>query len=284
MTAADAGTSPTAVVSLCSTQRLSHARHQLAALARHGDVRRIVVWVGDDAPPELDAEVVLRIPPGAEGLRLSAARNAGASAAVDAGAALIVFLDADCVPGPDLIARYRAASESNPDAVLCGPVTYLAPGIRVNDPRALAAATAPHAARPNPTDGCVQRAAAGEYALFWSLSFAVTSQTWARTAGFDDGYEGYGGEDTDFAFSLRRDGIPMAWVGGAHAYHQNHPTASPPWPHIDDILRTGARFAARWGEWPMTGWLEAFAEGGAVTWDGSTWRRTETFRGTLAQA
>ena len=284
MMASDAGATLTAVVSLCSTPRLSHVRHQLAALALHRDVHRIVVWLGDDAPPRLDAETVLRVPPGAAGLRLSAARNAGAAAAVGAGAELIVFLDADCVPGPDLIGLYRAASESHPNAVLCGPVTYLPPGIPANDTRALATATDPHAARPNPAPGRVQRATAGEYELFWSLSFAVTSQTWTRTGGFDDGYEGYGGEDTDFAFSLRRDGIPMMWVGGAHAYHQHHTTSSPPWQHFDDILRNGARFADRWGEWPMTGWLEAFADAGAVRWDGSTWRRTDTSIGSIARA
>jgi len=284
MTAVDSGAPSTAVVSLCSTPRLAHLRHQLAALAGHRDVRRIVVWVGDDAPPELDAEMVVGVPPGADGLRLGAARNAGASAAVDAGAQLLIFLDADCVPGPDLVARYRAASESHPDAVLCGPVTYLAPGVDVDDPHALAVATAPHASRPNPGDRHVQRATAAEYALFWSLSFAVTAATWSRTARFDEGYEGYGGEDTDFAYSLRLRGIPIAWVGGAHAYHQHHPTSSPPWQHLDDILRNGSRFAARWGEWPMTGWLEAFAEAGAVSWDGSTWRRDGTGRGVPAQA
>ena len=56
------------------------------------------------------------------------------------------------------------------------------------------------------------------------------------------------------------------------------------WQHLDDILRNGSRFAARWGEWPMTGWLEAFAEAGAVSWDGSTWRRDGTGRGVPARA
>ena len=276
MTVHAASAPRTAVVSLCSASRLAHVRNQLAALERHGSLQRIVVWVGDDAPPALDAETVLRIPPGADGLRLGAARNAGARAAVDAGATLIIFLDADCVPGPDLVARYRGASASHPQAVLCGPVTYLPPGIDAGDPPALAAATAPHPSRPNPAGGSVQPATADEYPLFWSLSFAVSAETWSRTGGFDEGFEGYGGEDTDFAFSLRRAGIPLMWVGGAHAYHQHHPTSSPPWQHIDDILRNGARFAARWGEWPMTGWLEAFAEAGAVEWDGSRWRRAES--------
>jgi N-acetylglucosaminyl-diphospho-decaprenol L-rhamnosyltransferase len=276
MTAARAGA--TAVVTLCSSARVGHVRNQLVALRHQRDVARIVVWMTDEDPPALEAESVLRVPPGANGWRLGAARNAGASAARAAGADLLVFLDADCVPGPDLIAGYRAASSSHPDAVLSGPVTYLPAGVDVTDPGTLAAATAPHPSRPDPPPGRTRVATSAEYALFWSLSFAATGRTWERTQGFDEGYEGYGGEDTDFGFSLRRAGIPLVWVGGAHAYHQHHATSTPPWRHLDDILRNGARFAARWGEWPMTGWLEAFAEAGAVMWDGSAWRRTGSGR------
>lgn len=264
----------TAVVSLCSTPRVAHLHNQLAALRTQRRVVRVVVWIGDDEPPTLDAECVVRIAPGPQGLRLAAGRNAGATAAIDAGADLIVFLDADCVPGEHLIERYIAASLTHPDAVLCGPVTYLPPGVDVSDPAVLAAATAPHAARPNPADGTVRAAASGEYPLFWSLSFAVRAAVWPRTKGFDERYAGYGGEDTDFAFGLRAAGISLAWVGGAHAYHQHHETSSPPWQHIDDIMRNGAIFAERWGEWPMTGWLDAFAAAGAAEWDGTVWRRT----------
>lgn len=265
-------TSGVAVISLCSSPRLSHLRRQLAAV---GDrAHRIVVWIGDDAAPRLDADAVLRVPPGPQGLRLAAARNAGAAAARGAGAELLVFLDADCVPGENLFDRYLSAAQAQPEAVLCGPVTYLAPGVDVSDARALARATAPHAARPDPEDGTVRRAFADEYPLFWSLSFAVLGDTWRRSGGFDERYEGYGGEDTDFAFTLRERAIPLAWVGGAHAYHQHHATSSPPWQHLDDILRNGALFSQRWGEWPMTGWLTAFAADGAIEWDGTTWRRT----------
>ena len=267
-------TTPVAVVSLCSPPRAAHLRNQLAALGGPADVERIVVWIDDDDSPSLDADRILRVDRGPAGLRLASARNAGAAAAIANGAALIVFLDADCVPGPDLLDRYRAAAVDHPDAVLAGPVTYLSSGFDVSNRPALRRATAPHAARPNPPDHTTQIAADEEYPLFWSLSFAVSASTWVRTGGFHEAYEGYGGEDTDFAFTLRSQGIPLVWVGGAHAYHQYHPTSSPPWQHLDDILRNGARFAQRWGEWPMTGWLRAFAEEGAVEWDGSSWRRS----------
>ncbi|KAA9090044.1 glycosyltransferase [Microbacterium radiodurans] len=232
----------------------------------------MVVWVGDDDPPELDAERILTVPPGAAGLRLAAARNAGAREAAGAGAELLIFLDADCVPGADLVRRYRSAHDEHRDAVLCGPVTYLPAGAGLGADE-LRAATAPHPARPVPAPGEVQRAGEEEYPLFWSLSFALGAETFAAVGGFDDAYEGYGGEDTDFAFALRSAGVPLLWVGGADAYHQHHPTTSPPWQHLDDILRNGEIFARRWGRWPMDGWIEAFAAAGAIAWTGGTWQR-----------
>ncbi|MCZ4067503.1 glycosyltransferase [Microbacterium sp. H37-C3] len=258
-----------AIVTLCSAPRLEHLRNQLRATA---GVPRVVVWIGDDDAPLLDAESVVRVPPGAAGLRLAAARNAGARAAEALGARLLVFLDADCIPGPELVDRYRDAASQHPDAVLCGPVTYLPAGAAL-DAASLRAATAPHAARPAPPAGTLQRADPADYPLFWSLSFATTTAVWQAVGGFDERYEGYGGEDTDFAFSLRRAGVPMVWVGGADAYHQHHETSSPPWQHLDDILRNGALFAEKWGEWPMTGWLEAFERAGAITRQGDGWRR-----------
>jgi GT2 family glycosyltransferase len=113
--------------------------------------------------------------------------------------------------------------------------------------------------------------------LFWSLSFAVTADTWLAVGGFEESYEGYGGEDTDFAFTARAAGVPLVWVGGAHAYHQYHPTSAPPWQHLDDILRNGRLFADRWGSWPMEGWLEAFAAAGAIEQTPTGWTRTHTF-------
>ena len=49
--------------------------------------------------------------------------------------------------------------------------------------------------------------------------------------------------------------------------------SSPPWQHLDDILRNGAAFSERWGEWPMGGWLEAFAAAGAIERRGDGWVR-----------
>ncbi|GIF23139.1 hypothetical protein BJ973_000504 [Actinoplanes tereljensis] len=260
------------VITLCSAARLDHVRRQQELLATE-PVRRILVWLDAGPPPsslpEFAGADLVHVPPGRQGLRLAAGRNRGALAA---GAGLLVFLDADCLPGPQLLARYRVAAAAHPGALLCGPVTYLPEGVRP-DRDALPAWTAPHAARPTPPDGENVVAGPDDHRLFWSLSFAVTAETWGTLGGFHELYEGYGGEDTDLAWTARKAAVPLVWVGGAHAYHQYHPTSSPPWQHLDDILRNGRLFADRWGFWPMQGWLDAFATAGAIERTRAGWQR-----------
>jgi GT2 family glycosyltransferase len=104
--------------------------------------------------------------------------------------------------------------------------------------------------------------AADDLRLFWSLSFAVTCADWGRIGGFDEGYLGYGGEDTDFGQRLGAAGGRMLWIGGAQAYHQHHATSSPPVDHLKEIVDNANLFARRWGWWPMEGWLADFEKAG----------------------
>lgn len=261
------------VVTLSDAGRLTHVIRQAAALPP--GVRHLVVALGD-------AEALAHDLPGSEVIALgefslASARNLGGDVAAKSdpdGQGMIVFLDADCLPGPDLIDRYRLALDANPDAVVAGPVTYLADGdIRTTRP-------APHPARPNPPAGSLLLADDRGYELFWSLSFALTSATWRGLrhafGGFDKGYTGYGAEDTDFGQHLRAHDIALIWVGGAHAYHQWHPVSDPPWEHFHDILRNAERFYGIWGFWPMSGWLEKFADEGAVEYHDGRWVAVNT--------
>src|SRR5687768_6303521 len=127
-------------------------------------------------------------------LPLSAARNAGARAALRAGADVLVFLDVDCIPGLATLARYTevlAATDHPHPVVACGEVRYLP---AVGDPREYRAPglpdrAEPHAARPAPASDAVLRAE--DVRLFWSLSFAVTADDWTALGGFDEDYVGY---------------------------------------------------------------------------------------------
>lgn len=266
----------TAIITLASRARLAHLERQeqwIRALAP--EAIRVVVQLDEaGAPPLVDGAT--RVPPGRGGLRLAAGRNRGADMAISRGADLLVFLDVDCLPHPELRARYEsAASRSADPTLLCGPVTYLPEGVLPGGPAEADRFLAPHPARPAPPVGTIEAAGDDQWDLFWSLSFACTPATWAAIGEFDEAYEGYGGEDTDFAQRAALAGATLAWVGGAHALHQFHPTSTPPWQHLDDILRNGRTFARRWGRWPMTGWLAAFAEAGAIELVDGDWVRRD---------
>ncbi|MCS5480355.1 glycosyltransferase family 2 protein [Corynebacterium sp. YIM 101645] len=260
--------SPVTVVTLSNARRLRHVSRQAAALPP--GVRHLVIALGD-------ADVLAEALPDSEVLALgefslAGARNLGGDVAAKAdpgGEGMIVFLDADCLPGPDLLDQYRLALDAHPEAVVAGPVTYLRDGdTRTDRPD-------PHPGRPNPPAGTLLFADGHDYELFWSLSFAVTTALWRSIrrifGGFDKSYTGYGAEDTDFAQHLRVRRIPLIWVGGAHAYHQWHPVSDPPWEHFHDILRNAEIFHEIWGFWPMTGWLEKFADEGALEYRDGRW-------------
>ncbi|NPD04896.1 glycosyltransferase family 2 protein [Nocardioides sp. zg-1308] len=266
---------------------IAHGRHdhlaaQHRALARGTHLPDHYVVVAMDDPAIVDrrdgdlASRVVRTGRGPAGaLPLAAARNLGVRTALDAGADVVVLLDVDCLAGAGLVAAYADVVRAHPGSVWSGPVTYLPPAPATgypDDPSALAAWDDPHPARPHPAPGELLESADPD--LFWSLSFALAAGTWQRTGGFCEDYVGYGGEDTDFARTVLAAGVGLGWVGGARAYHQHHPVSSPPVEHVDDILRNGRIFRARWGHWPMEGWLAAFEERGLVRRHHDDWVRT----------
>ncbi|WP_338885958.1 glycosyltransferase family 2 protein [Rhodococcus sovatensis] len=256
--------------------RHKHLTAQIHGLHRSSlpPSEHVVVSMGDDDITDVvraagSNATVVRMDTSGPLLPLASARNLGARIAMSNDADLLVFLDVDCIPGVDMLARYATAADGGGGDrnLLCGPVTYLPPSPSGWSAESLHAATDPHPARPNPPPDAVL--VGTDYDLFWSLSFASTPNTWAATGGFDENYVGYGGEDTDFAATARAAGVGLRWVGGAHAYHQHHPVSSPPVERLDDIIRNSALFHRRWNRWPMTGWLDEFERRGLIERDDS---------------
>lgn len=242
---------------------VAHGRHahlmgQRATLAACTPAPDDHVVVAMDDPELVErgiATVAVEATPA--GLPLAAARNRGAEVAIERGADVLVFLDVDCLASCELVEAYAQAVRREPDVVWSGPVTYLeTPPAAGYDLGSLAELDDPHPARPAPVPGEVLRHADPD--LFWSLSFALSADAWQQVGGFCEEYVGYGGEDTDFARLVVKEGLEMAWLGSARAYHQWHPVASPPVEHLDDIVRNANLFSARWGETPMQGWLDEF--------------------------
>ncbi|WP_022872094.1 glycosyltransferase [Nesterenkonia alba] len=229
----------------------------------------VVVTMGDATAGTIAAQIpgplcICHLPVETAGLPLAAARNTGARLSGEDPEDLLIFLDVDCIPSRELVAGYRQAAEEFPGEILCGPVAYLPEtDLEGSTDAELATLADPHPARPTPAPGFTEPGQ--NYDLFWSLSFAVSRRVFDSLGGFDEQYTGYGAEDTDLARRVEQSGIPLRWVGSARAFHQHHPVSDPPVEHLDDILTNGRRYAARWGHWPMRGWLEAFAARGLVT-------------------
>ncbi len=244
---------------------------ELYVVVSMGDPAALAVT--DDGPlAESSCRVVTRLLPTDDHLPLARARNLGAELALAAGADILVFLDVDCVPSASLLDTYIASvtSESTGggptgSSLHCGVVQYLPPEVDAAqvEPSALTG-TAP-AFRPHPQPG--ESIRSGDWQLFWSLSFAVSADTWRRVGGFHEAYVGYGAEDTDLGLLAHHKGIDLRWVGGADAFHQYHPTTALPVAHLDDIIRNAGIFQRRWGCWPMEGWLRGFQDAGLAEYD-----------------
>ena len=276
--------SPRTAVVTIAHGRHEHLRGQAWGLSHQTQQpdAYVVVAMGDPGIAEVAGEqhpgaLVVELAADPTNLPLAEARNAGAEAALRAGAEVLVFLDVDCIPEPSLVQRYAAVLASragSTPSVACGEVRYLPPVAHPSDYRApgLADRAEPHPARPAPEPDAVLVGA--DLRLFWSLSFALTARDWTTTGGFDGAYSGYGAEDTDFGQRLAAAHGELLWVGGAAAYHQHHGSEVPPVQHVHSIVRNANTFHDRWGWFPMEGWLAEFEARHLAELDPSTghWR------------
>lgn len=267
----------TAVITIV-TGRHDHLRNQQRGLLDGTRRPELYVVVAMDDPEALcltaDGPLagsgcairLLQVP--ADGrLPLAAARNAGATAALAAGADILIFLDVDCVPSPSLVDTYtKAVQREAAPALQCGVVRYLGPEIDAGVIDSVDLLGHPHPGRPNLPAG--RSTDSPDWHLFWSLSFAVSRLTWQQLRGFCEQYLGYGAEDTDFGYRAFLAGVNITWIGGADAYHQYHETQVPPVQHLTDIISNATVFHQRWGFWPMLGWLTAFSELGLAEYSG----------------
>lgn len=190
-------------------------------------------------------------------LNLAEARN---TAMASSDSPLNIFLDVDCIPEKELVARYLNALRSD-DILWSGRVRYLSQHVAEisNWEKQLLQLSSPDPVRAAQIDF--------PYELFWSLNFACSKKVFAKIGGFDPRYCGYGAEDTDFAFQARQQGVRLGTLS-ATAFHQYHPSYSPPINHLQNIVCNARVFREKWRAWPMEGWLHAFKEKGLIEWDG----------------
>ena len=195
-------------------------------------------------------------------LPLAKARNA---AAQTASGDTLMFLDVDCIPGPTACSVLAQAASLG-EMLLMGQPHYLREGElpdhwTIDD---LYAASEVHPRRPLVPPGALRRE--HNYAMLWSLVMAMQRSVFEAVGGFDEGYTGYGAEDTDFAYRLREAGVPFYHLA-APVFHQYHPVYRPPVKLVEDLAANSRRFRKTWGEWPMGGWLAGLRDMGLIAWD-----------------
>ncbi len=262
------------IISVCTLAhgREQHLRNLVEGLRRSSNPPdELIIAVMQSDPydlPEVDFDIH-QILLGGNAIPLAAARNAAARRAIGD---LLVFLDVDCIPAPNLLADYGAAAQTL-DGVLMGEVAYL-PKNAVSsglDYTRFEAVGVRHCERPGPPDSRWKRCE--DYRCFWSLNFAISARLFYEIGGFDCRFQGYGGEDTDFGRTVASLGHSLWWVRGAKAYHQYHPHHMPPVHHLDSVLANALVFQDKWGEPTMQHWLRAFVLMGLLERSDDGWRK-----------
>ena len=255
----------TSVLTLVRGRELQ-LRHLMEGLARQDMLpgQLVIAWMQDERPSDLPGLPfpVRHIEVPGEALPLAAARNHAAKIATGE---LLVFLDVDCIPSPGVVGAYANAARET-DGLFLGEVLYL-PGQALRnglDFTLLDRIGVPHPSKPSmPAHGLRREPDPGQ---LWGLSFALRRTAYRAVGGMDEGFDGYGGEETDLASRLAKEDVPFFWVAGARVYHQHHPVHVPPLNHFASIVRNATRFHQRHGRWCMDYWLGQMREGGFIDW------------------
>lgn len=200
-------------------------RRTLHALDRQTHPRELVeVLVVDDGSataPEVPAGVRL-LRQADEGFRAAAARNLGAR---HAGGQVLVFLDADTTPEPDYLARISRLPGLLPETVVVGrrrhadlagtpydaPVELAGPAHELAEPAWL-------------SDGLARSRGlleVDELSFRFVISAVAACTRWwhDEIGGFDESFEGYGGEDWEWAHRSFVHGGLLAHEPAAVAWH-----------------------------------------------------------------
>ena len=170
----------------------------------------------------------------------------------------LIFLDVDCICHQDLVGIFNYHLNKE-DALYQGSIRYLSSGWQKYSwtVESLEEQSAFHQLQGTEVIG--QTKVSHPYELFWSLCFGVRKKTFMALGGFDSSFIGYGGEDTDFAFTARYNNIPFYKIS-ALAYHQYHPAYDPPLNHLGEIVSNALVFYRKWELLPMKKWLDRFVE------------------------
>ena len=234
---------PLSVVVPCFDARRELAL-ALVALERQTWPRELfeVVVVDDGSEPPLEAPAgtplaVRVIRQERRGFGLARARNAGVRAARHG---IVVFLDGDLLAGEDLLAAHARWHHATADAVTLGFTAYVDPdGVDAaavrGHPGPLAALFADRPADPPWTERHMARTddlTAPVDDLFRAVvgnNLGIRRTLFDELGGFDESFERYGWEDTEFGWRAQTRGALLVPARDAFAWHQGRfaPNRSP---------------------------------------------------------
>ncbi|MBP2832925.1 glycosyltransferase [Aquimarina sp. U1-2] len=189
-------------------------------------------------------------------LPIARARNLGAQ---NASYENLVFLDVDCIPCEHFIQHIKETLPLQ-RALYMGYPKYLKKNCEVIE-KSLQEHSISHPLRPKVST--IEKCK--DYGMFWSLCFFITTSLFFELGGFDEAYQGYGAEDTDFAFTARQWNIPF-YLTPFIVYHQQHSFFRPPFNHLYAIVANSNHFNSKWKCWPMTNHLQEFNRRNFIEW------------------
>lgn len=226
---------PTVSVIVCHYEQPDDLARLLCAMAdQRGPLDLLEVVVVDDGsaeapdPVRSTGGIPVRVLRQADrGVRPGAARNLGVR---NSRGEVLVFLDADTIPGPDTVARLAALPAATPDALTVGRRHHV--DLQEWSPESVSAwLTGEAVAAPEFLDDPAwlsdgYRATRDlididDRSYQWVIGavMACSRRFFDLLGGFDESIDTYGGEDWDLAHRAYAAGAVLAHVAGAPAFH-----------------------------------------------------------------
>lgn len=167
---------------------------------------------------------------------LQAEKNAGRAQNRNRGFAKTVgrhvfFLDGDMVPGPDLVKTHMAMWKKYPNDVILGSIK--------NPPEYKPDRLHKYLYSRGFLNQSKETPIPGRYLT--GSNFSVNREAFEKLSGFDESFEGWGGEDTDLGLRLEKQGITIRYAPGAISYHYHIKTLNDRINEFEIYGRTGYR-------------------------------------------
>lgn len=211
---------PSLTVSIATYQRPFELLESVEAFARQqlprGSFEVTVIESSDDGTAARLAATEFAVPLlaiDAPGQSLAAARNTGLAASRGE---LVLFVNDDTIPSPDLIERHLEAHAAQPE-----DVSVI--GVFAQPPEALDNSLMRVLEDSSRVFAFAEMKAGERYDgfKFWTCNVSVSRARVASVGGFDESFGNYGCEDTDLGFRLEAAGLDVVYEPRAHAWHRH---------------------------------------------------------------